>query len=298
MDQPELNGTLVATAQDGTVRVRVRVKRSPEVAWLALTDPARVGMWFGQMGSPWLVGRASRIEFGDGDFFAVTATEVVEGRRVDFEWSFLGIGPVDQIRWSVSALSAQITEIMVEDYGPIRTPAEVEQMVAGWTDFFLRLQRYLSSGKATRYDWREDIDGSAELPATDFRPLEQETLYRWMPIATDGFGPRWFFIVDDEGPRRFRVEDFAVRDDELTFAVQIPEATRLTHCRVGVEDVGSARKLLFSHTGWRALGLSDSRSRVLRKRFADTWVASLKQARELAAVAPATGARGSGNDQG
>jgi len=295
VDQPEIDGTLVATAQDGTVRVRVRVARSPEVAWLALSDPARVGMWFGRMDSPWLVGRAGRIEFGDGDFFAVTATEVTEGKAVEFEWSFLGVGPLEQIRWSVTALSGQLTEIMVTDHSSIRTPAEVEQMVAGWTDFFLRLRRCLATGKATRYDWREDIDGSAELPATAFEPLHPDVIYHWMPIATDGFEPRWFFIVDDEGPRRFRVEDFTVRGNELTFAVEIPEATRLTHCRVGVQDVGSGRKLLFSHTGWRGLGLSDGRSRVLRKRFADSWVASLQQARELAAVAPPT--RANGHDQ-
>jgi len=288
VDQPQSNAALVATAQGGTVRVSIRVQRSPEAAWLALTDPAKVGMWFGQLDAPWLVGRAGRIEFGDGDFFAVTATEVIEGRRVEFEWSFLGIGPVERISWSVTALSVQTAEITVEDRSTIRTPAEVEQMVAGWTDFFLRLHGYLATGRATRYDWREDIDGSAELAAgTAFEPLHPDAIYRWMPISTDGFRPRWFFVVDDEGPRRFRIEDFALRGNELTFAVQIPEATGLTHCRVGLEHVGAGRKLLFSHTGWRALGLSDSRSRVLRKRFADSWVASLRHARELAAVAAA-----------
>lgn len=294
MDQPVgqsgSDGTLVATGyDDGTVNVRIRVKRSPEAAWLALTDPAAVGMWFGQMDSPWLVGRAGRIEFGDGDFFEVTAIEVVEGKRIDFEWSFLGIGPVEQIRWSVTALPIG-SEITVEDRSAIRTAAEVEQMVAGWTDFFLRLERYLATGKASRYDWREDIDGSAELPATDFEPLDPEVIYHWMPIATDGFEPRWFFIVDDEGPRRFRLDNFDLGSGELTFSVEIPEATRRTHCRVGIEDVGAGRKLLFSHTGWRALGLSDSRSRVLRKRFADTWVASLKLAREMAASRSVGGA--------
>jgi uncharacterized protein YndB with AHSA1/START domain len=286
--QPEPHGTLIATAQDRTVRVRIRVRLAPEVAWLALTDPAAVGMWFGQMNSPWLVGRAGRIEFGDGDFFEVTATEIVEGKHVEFEWRFLGIGPVEQIRWTVAALPVG-AEITVEDRSAIRTPAEVDQMVAGWTDFFRRLERYLATGEATRYDWREDIDGSAELPPTGFEPLHPDVIYRWMPIATDGFQPRWFFVIDDEGPRRFQVDDFDLRDTQLTFSVEIPEAAGRTHCRVGVEQVGSSRKLLFSHTGWRALGLSDSRSRMLRKRFADSWVASLKLARGLAGSNGASG---------
>jgi uncharacterized protein YndB with AHSA1/START domain len=283
--QSQPNPSPTAAVDAGTVRVRIRVSRAPEVAWLALTDPQRVAKWFGRMDAPWLVGRAGAIDFGDGDFFAVTATEVVDGKLVEFEWSFLGVGPAGRIRWIVNTLPTGC-EVMVEDHDPNRTPAEVDQLVAGWTDFFERLQSYLETGRATRYEWREDIDGSVELPATGFRPLGEDTIYRWLPIATDGFGPRWFFVVDDEGPRRFRVDGFTRRSDrEVTFTVEVPEAATPTRCRVAVEQARSGHRLLFSHTGWRAIGLPDGRSRLLRQRFAASWIAALQHARELAGAA-------------
>lgn len=271
----------VATVAAGTVRVSIQVSRSPEVAWLALSDPGRLAMWFGQLDQPWFVGRGGRIDFGDGDFFVVTALEVVDGRFVEFEWSFLGVGPVERIRWSVHALPSG-AEVVVEDHDPDRTPPEVNQMIAGWSDFLGRLRRYLATGRETRYEWREDIDGSAELTDTGFQPLHDDVIYRWLPIATDGFEPRWVFIVDEQGPRRFRVVDFQKRPASATFSVEIPGAVHVTHCKISVERVGSRRRLLFSHTGWRTLGLPDNRSRVLRSRFAASWTASLKQARELA----------------
>jgi len=39
------------------------------------------------------------------------------------------------------------------------------------------------------------------------------------------------------------------------------------------------------HTGWRSLGVPDGRARALRRRFAATWVATLKQAQGVAVTA-------------
>lgn len=276
-----------ATVDAGTVRVSIEVDRSMAASWLALTDPVQVGKWFGEMDLPWFVGRASRIDFGDGDFFVATATEIVEGRHVEFEWSFLGVGPLQRIRWSVKAKPLYGSQLVVEDHDPARTPAETDQMVTGWTDFFGRLARYLGTGRTSRYDWREDIDGGVELPAGDYDPLAAEMVYRWLPIATDGFAPRWFFVVDDEGPRRFRVDGWTYHSPfEVAFTVEIPEATVPTLCTIAFEG----RRLRFSHTGWRALGLSEHRSRVLRSRFAAAWIAALEQARAMAGAVSNGGA--------
>jgi uncharacterized protein YndB with AHSA1/START domain len=280
-----------ATVDAGTVRVAIQVDRSIDAAWLALTDPVQVSKWFGELDQPWLVGRACRIDFGDGDFFVATAIEIVEGKYVEFEWSFLGVGPLQRIRWSVKARPLYSSELIVEDHDPARTPAETDQMVTGWTDFFGRLQQYLSTGRTSRYEWREDIDGGVDLPAGGFDPLATETIYRWLPIATDGFAPRWFFVVDDEGPRRFRVDGWTYNSPaEVAFTVEIPEASVPTLCTVVVEPTaggagGAGCRLRFSHTGWRALGLTEHRSRVLRSRFAAAWIAALEQARGLAADA-------------
>lgn len=281
-----------ATVDAGVVRVVIRVDESIDAVWSALSDPTMIGKWFGDLDQPWMVARTGRIDFGDGDFFVVAATEIVEPNLIEFEWSFLGVGPINRIRWTVSPRPEGL-EIEVEDSDPGRTAAEADQIVAGWTDFFGRLRRFLVTGKTERYEWREDIDGSVNLPQGDFAPLEEDSLYLWLPIAGDGFQPRWFFTVDDEGPQRFRVENWNLESNRLTFSVEIPNATGSTSAAVEVETIAEGTRLRFLHTGWRSLGLPDGRSRALRRRFAATWIATLKRAQDLsAAFAPTSDSKG------
>lgn len=293
MDHSESMRLGLATVDAGTVRVTIRVGSSINAAWSALSDPAKIGMWFGDLDQPWMVARTGRIDFGDGDFFVVIPTEIVEPELIEFEWSFLGVGPVNRIRWTVSG-GAEGSAITVEDSDPDRTPAEADQMVSGWTDFFGRLRSFLVTGEAKRYEWREDIDGSVSLPKGDFVPLATESLYRWLPIASDGFQARWFFVVDDDGPRRFRVENWNLESNRLTFSVEIPNATASTSCTVEVEALANGTRLCFAHQGWRSLELPDGHSRALRRRFAATWVAALEQAQRLATTAPASGSSARG----
>ncbi|WP_414944129.1 SRPBCC family protein [Amycolatopsis sp. cmx-11-32] len=279
--EAEVDGPVLecSVMEPGVVRVGLKVTVPVEKAWLALADPVRLARWFGEIGGPWLPGSRDRIEFGDGDFFEVLTHEVTECRVIDFEWRFLGLSPIARIRWTAKVVPDG-TEIAVEDRDPHRTPAESDELLTGWTDFFQRLARYLATGESCRYEWRDDIDGSVDLPSSADAALQQDTLSRWLPIASDGFVPRWFFIVDDEGPRRFRVEDWSEEPGGLRFSIEIPGAAARSRCRVTV----AGNRLSFSHSGWRALELPDRRALLLRRRFTAAWVAALDQARGLAEV--------------
>lgn len=281
----DIHPTPTETVEAGTVRVSVRVAARVERVWLAILDPERLRRWFGDLDAPWQLCTAGRIEFGDGDFFVVTPTEIVAPRLLAFEWSFLGVGPVQQIRWSVTA-NPDGAEVVVADTDPARNAAEADQMVAGWTDFLSRLAGYLATGTATRYGWRSDIDGSVDLPAS-LAPLRSDNIYRWLPVASDGFAPRWFFIIDDEGPRRFQIEDWQLQSDKkLTFSVAIPDTSAETTCTVAAEPAPDGQiRLRFAHSGWDQLGLPGDRSRLLRRRFVATWIAALEQAKSLGPAA-------------
>ncbi|MFC3448574.1 SRPBCC family protein [Amycolatopsis speibonae] len=237
-----MDDKLTASADErGTVVVRIRDEAPVERSWRALRDPVEIVRWFGELDRPWLAGRSGRIDFGDGDFFDFTTIEVVEDKRIEFTWSFLGVGSVARITWATRPLPGG-SEITVEDRDPQRTASEAAQLMAGWTDFFERLGGYLATGEPTRYDWRGDIDGSVDLPGT-FDPLEHEMLTRWLPMATDGFAPRWFFVVDDEGPRRFRIESWnAENADELAFRIALGEGEPETACQVRVDEVPGGRR--------------------------------------------------------
>ena len=269
-------------AQAPPVRVRARIPAPVDRVWAALAEPGRLACWFGAVEAPWKPGGTGRITFGDGDFFAVTVLRVEPRRLIELDWSFLGVGPVQRVRWLLHA-DDHGTDVVMEDHDPARRPAETQQMVAGWTDFIGRLAGYVRTGAATRYAWREEIDGSVDLPG-HWRPLELAQLYRWLPIASDGFTPRWFFVVDADGPRRFAIEKWRlVENHRVTYWVEIPEATARTLAEIVVTPQPDGQRLRFTHLGWRDLGLPDQRARTLRCRFADAWTAAIAQPRQLAA---------------
>ena len=269
-----------ALGSSPAVRVSARVPEGLDEVWQAMTDPAQLARWFGAADFSWEAGRTGRIDFDDGDFFAVTARRVVDRALIEFDWSFLGVGPVERIRWSVRPVSSG-TEVTFEDNDPDRSAAETDQMLAGWTDFAGRLAGYLDTGQVSRYEWREEIDGSVDL-AGGWHPLRLPELYRRLPVASDGFRPRWFFVVDEDGPRRFEVTAWQPHDDgAVMFSLDIPEATRPTSCAVAVQPVPGGQRLRFSHTGWRSIGLPDGRARGLRRRFAAAWTLALEHARGL-----------------
>ncbi|GAA5179047.1 hypothetical protein GCM10023322_07820 [Rugosimonospora acidiphila] len=280
---------LFASTDAGTVRVGIRSPRPPSEVWPALYEVDRVAQWFGTLDRPWRAGQASRVDFGDGDFFDIGTVAVVPGESITFDWSFLSIGTTARVRWQVIPATASAagndriagTEVLVEDRQPGRTPAEADELLSGWTDFFERLSRHLATGQRTRYDTRDDIDGSVTLTGHAPRLAEPDTIHRWLPIATDGFVPRWFFIVDEDGPRRFRVDAWQAEPDGVSFVVEVPEALRATEARIWLRRTDSDWHLSFRHAGWARLGLPDRQARVLRGRFTAAWVTALRDAREL-----------------
>ena len=268
---------------DGTVRVSVDVRRPVHAVWAALTDSDELRQWFGAVDPPMRAGCRTRVDFGDGDFFDVSVIGMT-APVVELEWSFLGVGTPHRVLWTADKQSAG-TRVTVVDRDPGRGPAAAAGMVDGWSDFLLRLRGYVETGEPTRYDWRGDLDGEIDLSAP-LDPLAPGVLLRWLPVATDGDRPSWFFIVDADGPRRFPVSDWSLDPvGTLTFAVALdPGGDALTRCTVESTLTFSGRRLSFRHTGWRETELPLHRVRGLRSRFAHTWRAALGSVGDLSAA--------------
>lgn len=266
--------------EPGTVRVAIASRRAPDEVWPALYDTDRLAQWFGELDAPWRAGHPARLEFGDGDFFTIDTLDVTPSRSLTFDWRFLGLGPTARVQWSLREVPDG-TEVSVEDVQADRIPAEADELRSGWTDFFERLSRYLSTGERSRYGTRDDIDGTVAVAGPAHGLLEPETLHKWLPIAIDGFGPRWFFIVDDDGPRRFRMDDWQARPDGVSFALEVPDAAAPTRADVWLAQADAEWHLSFRHTGWARLGLPDRQARALRRRFTVTWIEALRSAGKL-----------------
>ena len=258
----------------------------PEIVWAAVTEPAQVAQWFGTLGEPLRTGRDNRLDFGDGDFFTLRPLRIEPPGSLSYEWRFLGIEDPAVIEWTL-APRAGGTRVTVRHLEADGTATERSELLEGWRDFLSRLVRYLGSGTTSRYALRDSIDGSVTLPAGSFKPLREPELFGWLPVAIDGFVPRWFFIIDDEGPRRFAIGDWSLTPDVgLSCRIEIPGADRPTACSVSARGgrYGDGLRLDFVHEGWTRLGLSERSSTLLRRRFAATWIASLRSARTLAAA--------------
>jgi uncharacterized protein YndB with AHSA1/START domain len=270
----------------GTVAVTVNLSRKVAEAWPALTQQDALAMWFGAADRSLTAGETTRIDFGDGDFFVIETRTVAPLRLVEFDWRFLGVGPAARVRWEIRPTSFGCS-ITVIDHEDQRGDAAAAELRAGWRDFFGRLSHYLHTGQNSCYDWRSEIDGAVDLPADGHDVLDPARLYDWLPVATDGFEPRWFFIVDDEGPRRFEITDWRNgSSSKLGFRILLPEAANSTHCTVSARATSSGVRLSFRHEGWRDLGIDDDRAQNLRARFAATWVAALEKAAALRADDP------------
>lgn len=289
MDEPAVPPSPSATVDANAVQVSVRVHCDLGRAWVALRERHFLAKWFADLEQSWVAGTRNRIDFGDGDFFDVFVHRILDRALIDFEWRFLGLGPVARVHWRLREVMGG-TDVIVEDYQPDRSAAEVAEMIAGWSDFLERLWHYIATGQTSRYGYRDQIDGAVDLASPAGWLLDGEAIYRWLPISSDGFRPCWFFVVDEEGPRRFRLDSWQTAPGQVEFTVEIPETAEPTCSSLVLPSAGegatggpaATSRLSFAHTGWTRLGLPERRARQLRQRFTATWVAALKQAQTLA----------------
>jgi uncharacterized protein YndB with AHSA1/START domain len=269
---------------DGTVRVRVDVATPVTAVWAALTRSEQLSRWFATVDPPLRLGARSRADFDDGDFFDLAVVAMAPPTELELDWSFLGLEPPHRVRWTVRRRAGGAC-VEVVDRDPRRPPEEATEMVGGWSDFLERLRGYLTTGEPTRYEVRNELEGAVDLPSTGGDPLSGEVVLRWLPVATDGRSPSWFFVIDDQGPRRFPVSEWSLDPGGvLTFAVAVgdgADAVVPTRCTVSVASTPEGRRLAFRQTGWAATGLPARRARQLRRRFADAWIACLRTARDL-----------------
>jgi uncharacterized protein YndB with AHSA1/START domain len=257
-----------------------------ERVWEAITDPEQVSRWFGDLHEPLRPGRPNRLDFGDGDFFTLDAPESHRPHVLRFSWRFLGVEAPSLVTWTLCEHDG-VTTVDVRQRGHDLPPTEVAELQEGWRDFLDRLAGYLRHGRPTRYAFRDRIDGSVRLPRSRFQPLHEPDLYRWMPIATDGFAPRWFFIVDSEGPRRFGIARWeVVPGRRAACEIAVHSSGAPTRCVVELETDATGARLRIRHDGWSGLGIPARQTLILRRRFTATWLASLDTVLALSAAVP------------
>ncbi|MDJ0795854.1 MAG: SRPBCC domain-containing protein [Calothrix sp. MO_167.B12] len=277
---------LEASTTSSTVVVNFATSASAIEVWQALTEPNIVGRWFGTLTSTLFPGETVRLEFGDGDFFMLEVTRSEPPHLLEYNWRFLGVGPLDTITWRILPQNIGCL-VTVIDNEPERSPESALLLRQGWLDFTQRLERFLTTDIPTRYDWRREFDGSIELPcrvevAWD-KIFASQAQAQWLPLSCsileagahltleDGLEPSLLQILNVIWNPPNRVQFQLTHSDWL----------HPTNCQLELSPRSKCAMLTIQHFGWEAISPHRDYQLQQRKRFSSFWITALQSAVSL-----------------
>jgi uncharacterized protein YndB with AHSA1/START domain len=275
-----------ATTMAGAVKVTVQVSAPFDKVWQSLTDADVVAEWFGDLSSDLQSGGSAVLDFGDGDFFALESIALSPPNMIEYDWKFLGIGPTDSITWRIEP-NERGCLVTVEDVEPRRTREAALSLREGWLDFTARLVAFHATGQNARYDWRHDLDVGLPIKGTAeqvwvslFAPAVQT---QWLPFKSSIQWGACAAVVDAAAPDTICFDQVTWQPAQRAeFQVRSDRWQKPTTCRIELTPRNDETLVYVSHNGWEYI--SDNRSEQLkqRKRFCELWIASLKEAKQIA----------------
>jgi len=288
--------------EGGIVVVAAPTPVPSDDAWRALTERDRIAKWLGTLSGDLAPGAQVRLDFGDGDFFDLDVEHVV-APSLRWTWRFMGGAPPNAVELRVDDRDGEsVVTVTDRDAGQGRDRDEARGLGEGWRDFTARLQCYLASGEASRYDWRSRIDVAMELPldAGTARRLIIGDAARWLPLADSAanlIAANALILADDQEPATFAISGLAgTGPASVRFDLRPTGIAGTLDTRIAVAARGDAATLAIRQSGFRALPVDDAARRRLRERFAAAWLAAVQRARALAEGRAADGAQGAAAD--
>jgi uncharacterized protein YndB with AHSA1/START domain len=283
---PSEKGASGTSAASGKTEVTIALNVSATDIWQALTEPATVSRWFGMLTSPLRPGGSSRLDFGDGDFFELESIQLIPPHRLQYDWRFLGIGPLDHITWRIEPNSSGCL-LAVIDSEVERSYETVQLLKEGWQDFIQRLERFLATGESTRYDWRREFDGSIELPAPSQVAWEvllaPQMQAQWLPLAGSVLGEGTSItLADGIEPSELEIIN-VVRKAPISVSFQLCHTRWLnpTSCTLELSTRSNSALLTIQHLDWEGISSCSDDQLQQRRRFCACWIKVLRGARRL-----------------
>jgi uncharacterized protein YndB with AHSA1/START domain len=284
-------GVLTKTALEikegpGTVKVTRKIAAPAGKVWEALTSPHLVVQWFGMPSAELRLGRSLNLDFGDGDFFLLKPTHIDPPDSLQYQWSFLGIGPQDTITWTIVPQGDGCV-VTVRDDEPARSGEGVRQMKKGWLDFTSRLKGFLQTGRPTRYSWRRELDASIELsgaPAKNREALFQpEKIACWLPLDGSALKDEALLIPSDGlEPSALKLTDVCRNESGgVDFNLSHDEWLAQTRCQIELSPYSTHSLLSVSHNQWQDIHKDTDYQKQQRRRFCQFWIATLQRAARL-----------------
>ena len=275
----------IAAPGPGTVFVSVEVNTSVERVWGSLTLPTVASHWFGTLSRDLAQAESARLDFGDGDFFELESITIAPPNLLQYDWRFLGIGPLDTITWHIEPVKRGCL-VTVTDSEPERSRKAGLALREGWLDFTSRLVEFHSTGNSTRYDWRRELDVSIELPcaAEDawnaLFALEAQS--RWLPFGSVIQTGAQAGVADNAEPRLLLLDDVDWQaSPQVEFNLSCEEWEQPTNCQMNLSARRASALLNISHNGWENISRDEAQQLRQRRRFCALWIEAARRARRI-----------------
>jgi uncharacterized protein YndB with AHSA1/START domain len=274
----------VGTDETGTtVEVSLPLSVPVNDAWRALTEPQQLRQWLGTLSPGLQSGGKARLEFGDGDFFELDNIQLSPPFDLQYDWRFLGVGPLNTIRWNIQPLGTG-SLLTLTDAERHRLRETAAELCEGWKDFTQRLKQFLLTNKPTRYDWGREFKGWVEIKGSAFAVweslFESRGRSQWLLLDKPELAERAHLRLEANDEHDIFLLDNIVKEPPqlATFEVLHPDWLSSTKCDLRLTPYGSNQLLSITHVGWESISRDSSYCRRQRTRFAVFWTAALRRA--------------------
>jgi uncharacterized protein YndB with AHSA1/START domain len=276
---------------DSSVEHSVQLPSDAATVWRMLADARLAQTWWGRLeASITHVAQELTISTGSSSVYRIWIDSIVPGRILEFTSAYLGVSPVSSVRFEV--LGSGPVRLRVTEALESADAATVHQVRRLWQHRFDRLAAALPQVASAAFDSRgaraaagdgpapiADITVRCTLDRPGWRPLHRAVLGDWLPLSGPAWPPRWFYVVDSEGPRPFPIIRMRVHfDDLIAFGIEAVPGCPPTEAEVAVTARSASLELQVRHTGWSELDLDAQMREVLRDRFLATWQHTLRRA--------------------
>ncbi|MFI6712471.1 hypothetical protein ACIBF7_38950 [Nonomuraea sp. NPDC050478] len=259
----------------------VRLPCDAAAAWRMIVDARRAQAWWGRLEADIThVAQELTVATGTSSVYRLWVETILPERVLAFTSAYLGVSPVTAVRFDV--LGSGPVLLRVSETLESADPATVHQARRLWQH---RLDRLVASLPGAPPAPGETDDGLADitvrrtLDRPGWRPLHRAVLSEWLPLSGPAWPPRWFYVIDSEGPRPFPVVRWRTHfDDLIALGIEAVPGCPPTEAEVAVAATATALELRVRHTGWAALDLDAETREVLRDRFLATWRHTLQRA--------------------
>jgi len=253
------------------------VRASAEEIWAALSDPDIVRKWWGELSSPFRLGRLSQLTLGDGDIHLLEIIALEPPRCLEFSRRLFGIGPKETMRWEIitkeDGCVVTLSDSALEAGGHCRDAERTE-----WRFYTDRLEKCLEKAPLPPVPQSREFVLSTDLPGStaSVRPHLAKYLQKMFDSPRDPFVEAYratLSLRDGGEPDDLEIAVGPVDPAASSVSFELTHPTWLlpTSARLQLRQREQVTRLTIRHRGWAGIAFDDATRARQRARFARFW---------------------------